>query len=223
MTKLFISHSSQDDAFVRELREALADHGQAGWIDSRELRGGDPLWTEIQKAIDDASAYAVVVSTNSLQSKWVGKELRYALELQERRSKEQFPVIPLSLDGTKLGVLEGFFAEEPIYISVSSQTGGVEAAMNAILVALRLRDPADVAATPQPKAEPLEELVLELSDLRFNDSEGKRRASARARLVYEPATPGQREVASVQQWRFIASIGPIEAEELRWYLEKYAI
>ena len=44
MTKLFISHSSQDDAFVRELRAALADHGQPGWIDSRELRGGDPLW-----------------------------------------------------------------------------------------------------------------------------------------------------------------------------------
>ena len=35
MTKLFISHSSQDDAFVRALRAALADHGQEGWIDSR--------------------------------------------------------------------------------------------------------------------------------------------------------------------------------------------
>ena len=32
-----------------------------------------------------------------------------------------------------------------------------------------------------------------------------------------------REVASAQTWRFIAPIGPIEAEELRWYLEKYAI
>lgn len=29
--------------------------------------------------------------------------------------------------------------------------------------------------------------------------------------------------SSVQSWRFIAPIGPIEAEELRWYLEKYAI
>ncbi|MXS82496.1 tetratricopeptide repeat protein [Nitrosomonas oligotropha] len=223
MTKLFISHSSQDDAFVRELREALADHGQAGWIDSRELRGGDPLWTEIQKAIDNASAYAVVVSTNSLQSEWVGEELNYVLELQKQRCKEQFPVIPLLLDGTKLGVLKRYFDEEPFCISMNSQAGGVEAAMDAILVALRLRDPADVAATPQPKAEPLEELVLELSDLRFNDSEGKCCASARARLVYEPATPGQREVTSVQSWRFIAPIGPIEAEELRWYLEKYAI
>jgi len=75
MTKLFISHSSQDDAFVRDLRAALADHGQDGWIDSRELRGGDPLWTEIEKAIDAASAYAVVVSPKAFESKWVGKEL----------------------------------------------------------------------------------------------------------------------------------------------------
>ncbi len=43
MAKLFISHSSHDDGFVRDLREALADHGQPGWIDSRELRGGEPL------------------------------------------------------------------------------------------------------------------------------------------------------------------------------------
>jgi hypothetical protein len=41
---------------VRDLRIALADHGEEGWIDSRELRGGDPLWLEIEKAIDNASA-----------------------------------------------------------------------------------------------------------------------------------------------------------------------
>ena len=42
-------------------------------------------------------------------------------------------------------------------------------------------------------------------------------------MIYEPATPGQPDVHSVKSWRFIAPIGPIEAEELRWYLEKYAI
>src|SRR5215813_9334736 len=223
MTKLFISHSSQDDAFVRDLRAALADHGQEGWIDSRELRGGDPLWTEIQQAIDDASAYAVVISTDALQSTWVGRELRYALDVRHQRGKDKFPVIPLSLNGTKLGVLEAFFGEEPVYILVSSDAGGVEAAMHAILVALGKRDSADVAPTPQPRAEPLEELVLELADLKFHEQDGVRRASARARLVYEPATPGQREVESKQPWRFIAPIGPLEVGELRWYLEKYAV
>ncbi|MDP2225070.1 CHAT domain-containing protein [Nitrosomonas sp.] len=223
MTKLFISHSSQDDAFVRELREALADYGQAGWIDSRELRGGDLLWPEIQKAIDDASAYAVVVSPNGLQSDWVGDELAYALDVQKQRGKDEYPVIPLSLDGTKLGVLKQLFATEPLYISVSSEAGGIEAAMDAVLVALRRRNSADVSSTPQPKAEPLEDLVLELSDLKFDEQEGKRRASARARLIYEPATPGQREVVSEKQWRFVAPIDPIEVDELRWYLEKYSV
>jgi hypothetical protein len=189
MPKLFISHSSQDDAFVRELRAALADHGQAGWIDSRELRGGDPLWQEIQKAIEAASACAVVVSPEALQSKWVGEELRHALRLREERGKDKFPTIPLSLNGTKLGVLEEFFGEEPLYIPVTSDAGGVEAAMHAILVALGKRLPSDVAPRPQPKTEPLEELVLELTDLKFHEQDSVRRASARARLVYEPATP----------------------------------
>src|SRR5262249_25666865 len=169
------------------------------------------------------SAYAVVISTDALQSTWVGRELRYALDVRQQRGKDKFPVIPLSLNGTKLGVLEEFFGEEPIYIPVSSDAGGVEAAMNAVLVALGKRLPSDVPLTPQPKAEPLEELVLELTDLKFHEQDGVSRASACSRLVYEPATPGQREVVSGQSWRFIAPIGPIEAEELRWYLERYAI
>ena len=226
MTKLFISHSTQDDAFVRELREALADFGQAGqnaWIDSREIRGGDLLWPVVQQAIDDATAYVVVVSPDALQSKWVGMELTHALAIQKQRGKDKFPVIPLSLNGTKLGMLEQFFGEEPAYIPVSSEAGGIEAAMNAILAALGKRDLADVPATPQPKAEPLEELVLELTDLKFHEQDGIRRPSARARLIYEPATPGQPHVHSAQSWRLIAPIGPIEAQELSWYLEKYAV
>ena len=121
MSKLFISHSFQDDAFVRDLRAALADHGHEAWIAPRELQGGDLLWSELQRAIEEASAFAVVVSPAALQSTWVGRELRYALEVQKRRGKDNFPVIPLSLNGTKLGVLEGFFSVQPLYISVTSE------------------------------------------------------------------------------------------------------
>jgi hypothetical protein len=78
-------------------------------------------------------------------------------------------------------------------------------------------------STPQPTAEPLEDLVLELTDVKVHEQGVARRASARARLIYEPATPGRRDVASAQAWRFIAPLGPIEAEELRWYLETYAV
>ena len=95
--------------------------------------------------------------------------------------------------------------------------------MNPLLVAMGKRLPADVPDTPQPQAEPLEELVLEFSDLKFHEHDGVRRPSARARLLHEPATDGQREVESLQPWRFIAPVGPIEAGELRWHLEQYAV
>ena len=83
MTRLFISHSSLDDAFVRNLRLALADHGQQGWIDSRELRGGDLLWPDIQKAIEDASSYAIVISPDAFKSDWVSDELDHAMHQPE--------------------------------------------------------------------------------------------------------------------------------------------
>lgn len=149
MGTLFISHSSNDDAIVRALQQALGDLGQDVWTDSRQLRG-DPLWPDIQRAIEDAEAYAILVSPSALQSSWVGKELRHALEVQKHRGRDGYPVIPLSLDRTPLGVLEVIFGEPPRYIPLSSAAGGVEAALDPILVALGKRESTDVAATPQP-------------------------------------------------------------------------
>ena len=120
-------------------------------------------------------------------------------------------------------MLEDFFDEEPTYISVSSGAGGATAALHHILVALGLRLPTDRPPVPQPRPEPVAELVLELSDLGFDEQDGVSRPAARARLVYEPASAGQPEVVSEQMWRLIAPLGPIEAEELGWYLERWPV
>jgi hypothetical protein len=271
---IFLSHSNDDDPIARALQRALSDHGLNVWIDSREIRGGDLLSPEIRRAIEGADACMVLVSPSSLQSDWVGEELDHAIQVQQQRRKapaaganggatgqpdKQYRVIPVSLDGTKPGVLKKYFGDAPRYISLSSAAGGVEDALHDILVALGERAPTDVAPMPQPRAEPLEELVLQLTDLKLEDVEleqrdageppsgtpeartGRalrdiesaaagdprpvrmRRPTARVRLLYQPATPGQRPVASAQTWRFKAPLGPIEAEELHWYLEKYAI
>jgi hypothetical protein len=39
---IFLSHSTADDVIARALRRALGGLGLNVWIDSRELRGGDP-------------------------------------------------------------------------------------------------------------------------------------------------------------------------------------
>ena len=76
---------------MRELQAALTDLSQEVWIDSRQLRGGDALEREIQAAIEAGAALAVLVSPASLQSRWVGKELRHGLELQAERGQPPSP------------------------------------------------------------------------------------------------------------------------------------
>jgi len=222
MAHLFLSHSSADDGFVRELREALADLDQEVWIDSRQLKGGDPLWSAIQAAIEAAAGLAVLVSPDAFQSDWVARELKHGLKVQAERGLAAFPVFLLALNGTKPGSLAGYFDEKPIDIPVSSAPGGATAATHNILVALGKRLPTEWPSVAQPRPVPVEELVLKLSDLRFYEENGKRRAAGNAQLIYEPATPGQRAVES-SRWRLISPLGPIEAEALSWYLERWPV
>jgi len=94
MRKIFVSHASEDDGFVRDLQTALSHHGQQVWIDSRELPGANPLWTAIQVAAPPRCAATT--------------------------RQGPLPGHPLCLNGSNLGVLKEPFGEEPIYVSVRS-------------------------------------------------------------------------------------------------------
>ncbi len=90
--------------------------------------------------------------------------------------------------------------------------------------ALGLEKPSRPEPNPQPAPKPLEELVLELTDLGIQVADNNvRRPRARARLVYHPADPARPAIYSQADWRLIAPMGPIEAEELAWYLERWPI
>lgn len=154
MPTLFLSHSTQDKDFARALQQALGALDQDVWLDSRELRGGDPLESTIRQAIAEASTYAVLVSPAALQSQWVGKELRHARQVQKQRGNKAFPILPLGLDGAELGAFAAYFDEEPRTIPVSRAAGGVEQALDPILVALGQRLPADPDPPPNPGPSP---------------------------------------------------------------------
>jgi len=79
---IFISHSSEDDAFVKDLRIALEGLGLPVWVDSRKLRGGAKLAPEIREAIEQARQIIVVLSHNTINSSWVDREVQFALSLE---------------------------------------------------------------------------------------------------------------------------------------------
>jgi len=134
--KVFLSHASADKPLVDAMRRALDDSGHVAWLDARELRGGEILDRQLPEAIEQTDAFLVFVSPVALQSSWVGRELTIALEIQKQRGRDKFPVVPLAVDGMRLGVLEQFFGGQPLYVPVSSQAGGVLEALPAIFTAL---------------------------------------------------------------------------------------
>ena len=217
---IFISHASADDDFVKALRTALADNGLSVWVDSRNLRGADKLAPEIENAIAEARQVIVVLSPNTINSPWVRREIKQAIEVEKRKKNDGYRVIPLLLPGVQPSALELWFDEVPLGVKVELKTGGVNEAMPDILAALGERLPTDHQPAPKAVSQPLEELALELIDPRIETIDGKRRAMATATVIYEPSGPGSRAVRS-KRFTFTAPLGPIETDELSWYLEKY--
>jgi len=217
---IFISHASADDSFVAELRGELEALHLPVWVDSRVLRGGDKLKPEIEQAIETASHVIVVLSPQTVNSPWVRREIKLALAVEKRRKEEGYRVIPLLLPGLTTGALGTWFDEEPVAVPIEVSPAGLSAALPALLAALGKGLPNDAQPFEEPDAKPVEELVLTLTDPAIETAEGKRRARATATLEYKPAQANARDIES-RRYSFTAPLGPIETEDLRWYLESY--
>jgi hypothetical protein len=209
---IFISHATDDDQFVAELRESLDNYGLPVWVDSRNLRGGDLLAPEIQQAIETARYVLVVFSPRTINSIWVPQEIKIALKAKKT-------VVPLLLEGIQPTALRLWFEAEPLAVTVSSGPGGLAEAMPAIMAALGERLPTDPQFPATIAETPLDELILELSDSKIEVKDGTRRATATARLIYK-TSHGYEQAESVS-YQFISPLGAIEKDDVRWYLEEY--
>ncbi len=219
MSHIFISHATKDDGIVKELRHALEGSGLITWADSRELTGGDELTPKIERAIETARHFLVVVSLDALNSAWVQQEVKKALIVKEQRKADGYKVIPLMLPGIKPPVLKLLFGEEPVGVNLETKPGAIAEALPALLAALGEQLPDDPQPAQEPAAIPVAELVLKLSDAKVETFDGKTRAKATAMLIYEPAD-GSLAIES-KRFSFTAPLGPIEADDLRWYLKEY--
>ena len=215
---IFISHSTQNDPTVQQLRQMLELHGQLPWVDSREMTGGDDLDTTIETSIRTARYFLVVVSIEALSSGWVQRELGIAQATAQQRT-DGYKVISVVLPGTPLGLLKPFFPGDPLHIVVGDRPNGLAEAILQIAAALGLELPTDRDSGQIVEVQPVEELLLKLTDPHIAEQNGLRRAAATAELIYIPAD-NSREITS-RRYRFTAPLGPLELDDLRWYIEKY--
>jgi len=96
MARVFISHNYKDKAFVSKIGQDLAKKNIRVWIDEAELQVGDSLISKIENAIAEVDYLAAVLSTNSITSEWVKRELEIAIT-REIHNKRIF-VLPLVID-----------------------------------------------------------------------------------------------------------------------------
>lgn len=78
MPQLFLSHSSKDNEFVEKLRQSLKADGYNVWYDDWEIRVGDSIIQKINDGISESDFLIIVLSKNSVNSKWVREELNSA-------------------------------------------------------------------------------------------------------------------------------------------------
>jgi hypothetical protein len=89
----FISYASQDKEFALKLHDDLQKVGVKCWLDVKDLRIGEKLVSQIDRAILEYDKVLLVLSAASINSNWVKHEIKNGFELEQKRNKTiLFPI-----------------------------------------------------------------------------------------------------------------------------------
>ena len=83
-TKVFVSYSRKDMAFVDRLAAGLEANGVALLIDRTEIYAFEDWWKRIENLINEADTVIFVLSPEAIGSEVCKKEVDYALSLHKR-------------------------------------------------------------------------------------------------------------------------------------------
>ncbi|MDX3192101.1 toll/interleukin-1 receptor domain-containing protein [Streptomyces sp. MN03-5084-2B] len=90
---VFLSHNWADKTFARKLAWDLKTKGCNVWIDEGEMKPGDSLLYKITAGIENIDYIAVVLSPDSVKSRWVEVELEMAMTRQIE--EQEVRIVPL--------------------------------------------------------------------------------------------------------------------------------
>lgn len=102
----FISYSSRDYYFVSRIRDAIELAGIKCWMAPRDIPHGTNYAHIIEVAIKNAQQFVIILSSNSIWSVWVEKELQRAIHHFQHESATKILAVwldrQLELDNTPM-------------------------------------------------------------------------------------------------------------------------
>src|ERR1700729_3914420 len=102
---VFVSYASHDSAVAQEACSALEAAGFRCWIAPRDVVPGTLYADEIIGAINNATAFVLILSKQAVESPHVGKEI-------EGASSKRRPIIALRTDSAPLTRAFEYFLSE---------------------------------------------------------------------------------------------------------------
>ena len=113
--EVFISYSTKDTDIAFALLEVLESYGLDCWIAPRNIPQGAQWAEEIDKAIQNARVFVVIVSSHSIESKQVPKEIALAVSACES-------IFPFRIDDTGLQGTFRYYLSDYQFTDATSDT-----------------------------------------------------------------------------------------------------
>jgi hypothetical protein len=104
--RVFISHSSSDEAWAREFGHSLQQRGLKVWFDSNAIHSGQSLTAAVEKGLRESSVIVLLVTSDALKRPNLFFEIGAAMGMGKPLvpivSKDVDPsALPISLRGRK--------------------------------------------------------------------------------------------------------------------------
>lgn len=103
MPCVFLSYSSQDKQLAERIAHDLVDRGIDVWFDEWNILVGESVSQKIEQGLDNSEFVLVLLSNQSVESGWVGKEWRS--KIAEEIDKNKTIILPLKSDDCKIPAL----------------------------------------------------------------------------------------------------------------------
>ncbi|MEM9840553.1 MAG: toll/interleukin-1 receptor domain-containing protein [Pseudomonadota bacterium] len=95
--RIFISYSRRDKRRASSFRKMFEEQGYDVWIDEKDIPVGSSITKRIGEGIESECDYFVLLlSTNSIESKWVSREIEQATLVEDKLDRIFF--LPVRLD-----------------------------------------------------------------------------------------------------------------------------
>jgi hypothetical protein len=146
MASVFLSYRrvDSDRGVAVSIEQFLSSHGVRVFRDT-QLRIGDEWARTIEKHLDSADYFIVLVSREAMQSEFVREEIR-------RAHKRAIPILPVQLDSAEIPIEMGSILNGLQMLRLGQNR--IDGVGREILEVVRRGTPPDHQPTEQPEAEP---------------------------------------------------------------------